>query len=128
MMSEWLRNAILDKVYRGMDFTLPAIYVSLHESDPGQTGGGEVSGGAYRRQPCAFQVNALGQRTNQDAVEFTVPRADISHVGLWDAQQGGHFLEGSELLTAEGFPETKRTNAGDVFTLPPAAVTASLQA
>lgn len=95
-------NAVLDALG---DMTLhQATWISLHTGDPGTTGANEVNGGNYAR----VQVNAQGgaspawgtasnrQMTNSGAVTFPQGGGDaqVTHFGIWDAQNGGNFIRG----------------------------------
>lgn len=83
-------------------------FASLHVSDPGDSGTGEVTGGspAYARKavtwgtagtPTAGEVAA----TNQPI--FDVPSGvTITYVGVWSASSGGTFYGGGE-VPAEAF-------------------------
>ncbi len=93
-ISTFLESAILQKVFRGVEFESPRLFVSLHTDDPGRTGGSELRGGSYARQPVEFD-QAL---TNSGALEFRdLQRSTVTHAGLWDAARGGHFLWGVNL-------------------------------
>jgi hypothetical protein len=106
MLARFLGKKILDKVLRGVDFTVSTVYVSLHNGDPGATGANEITGGSYARQ----QVNHAGWNAAADAIEgsecttisdltFTNLTANtITHVGFWDAVSGGNFLMGGETI------------------------------
>lgn len=112
-ISNYLENKILDKVYRNVDFTVSAVYVSLHTSDPGETGANEVSGGGYARQSATFTTASNGATENSSTIEFTnMPATTVTHVGIWDAASAGNFLWGGALTSS------KNVNAGDTFRIP----------
>ncbi|HEX7123224.1 MAG TPA: hypothetical protein VF178_12685 [Gemmatimonadaceae bacterium] len=120
-ISAYLEDRILDKVLRGVDFTVAAVYVSLHSADPGETGANEASGAGYARQAVTFAAAADGTSASNAVVEFSdMPAGTWTHVGLWDAPTGGNFLWGGPLT------EPKATNAGDVFRLPVGNITVAL--
>jgi len=105
-MARFLGKKILDKVLRGVDFSVSTVYVSLHTADPGVTGANEISGGSYARQ----QVNHAGWNAAADATEGSectsvssltytnLNACTITHVGLWDALSGGNFLMGGATI------------------------------
>lgn len=105
-MSEYLEKKVLDKILRGVDFTITTVYVSLHNGDPGADGSNELTGGSYARQ----QVNHAGWNAAAVATEgsecttisdltFSNLLANtITHVGIWDALSGGNFLQGGETI------------------------------
>lgn len=97
MISEYQRQQLLA--------TIQSSYVSLHTSDPGTTGAGEVSGNRYARQ----HIN-MTNGINTEVVDFIdMPGVEVSFTGLWDAPTGGHFLWGGPLTT------TKSLDIGDIF-------------
>lgn len=66
-------------------------YVSLHTSDPGDTGAGEVSGGTYSRQgPVPFANSGANPTisSNSAIVAYGTAAADwgtIAFFGAWDS-------------------------------------------
>lgn len=82
-------------------------YVSLHTADPGNTGAGEATGGAYARQgPVAFTNAGANPTVASNSAILTFPQATASWgtvgwFGVWDAASAGNFL-GSGALTAPG--------------------------
>jgi len=76
---------------------LAARFVSLHTSNPGNTGAGEVVGGGYARQAATF-TNAGSNPTvssNSALIQYptaTAPWGTITHFGIWSAASGGTFL------------------------------------
>ena len=120
-ISAYLENKILDKVLRNTDFSVSAVYVSLHDDDPGETGANEASGASYARQAVTFAAAAGGTSTSDTVVEFSdMPAGTWTHVGLWDAASDGNFLWGGPLT------EPKTTSAGDTFRLPVGNITVVL--
>ena len=120
-ISAYLENKILDKVLRNTDFSVSAVYVSLHDDDPGETGANEASGASYARQAVTFAAASDGTSTSDTVVEFSdMPAGTWTHVGLWDAASGGNFLWGGPLT------EPKATNEGDVFRIPAGSLTVEL--
>ena len=82
-------------------------YVSLHTADPLDTGGSEVSGGAYARQgPVTFANAGNNPTVASNSAIVTFPQATaawglVSYFGLWSAASAGNFI-GSGALTAPG--------------------------
>jgi hypothetical protein len=112
-ISNYLENAILDKVFRATNVTVTTAYVSLHTADPGETGASEATGGSYARQSVAFDAAASGATANTAAINFTLmPAATLTHIGVWDASTAGNFLWG-------GAASASRTTAsGDTYQIP----------
>ena len=106
--SPYLKNNLLKKVFRNIDFTIAAVYISLHISDVRETGASEVVGGSYARQVATFDV-LDGEVTNNKLLSFTsMPAVTITDWGAWDASSGGNFLWGGALAIS------KVVNLGDV--------------
>jgi hypothetical protein len=88
-------------------------YVSLHTTDPGDTGASEVSGGAYARQgPVTFANAGANPTIASNSAIVTYPTATagwgtIGYFGLWDAATAGNF-RGAGALSA-----SKNVNNGD---------------
>jgi hypothetical protein len=121
-ISNFLEEAVLNKVFRNVNFTVTTVTLSLHTGDPGEDGtANEVAGGSYARQPVTFSAaaNPAGTIASSIDVNFTgMPAATITHGGLWDNL--GNFLWGGPLTTP------KTTNAGDTFQVPSTTVIATL--
>jgi hypothetical protein len=85
---------------------LPAApYVSLHSSDPGDTGAAEIAGGApaYARQTGALATSTTSARSLTVASTHNVPASTtVAYVGLWSAASGGTFY-GSFSVTSETY-------------------------
>lgn len=108
--SSTLRTDVLDYAMRGKahDFSYTPIYVSLHTSDPGDTGAGEVSGGSYARQQASWNAATDPTITTAADVEYTdMPDVTVTHVGLWDSDSAGTFLGEGPL------DQNKDVDAGD---------------
>jgi hypothetical protein len=81
-----------------------AAYVSLHISDPGDTGAGELSGGGYARQgPVAFADSGNNPTVAANTAIVSFPTATtawgaVGYFGVWTAATGGNY-QGSNLLT-----------------------------
>lgn len=68
-------------------------HASLHSSHPGDTGAGEIAGGAYARVAVTFAAAAGGARAQTGTAEFAVPAGTtVQHVGFWTSAAGGTFL------------------------------------
>lgn len=80
-----------------------AIYLSLHTSDPGETGGNEYSGNAYARQDItnSFPTNSGGGSCANDvAINFPTATSTwtaITHVGIQSASTAGTYYMGGAL-------------------------------
>lgn len=99
MISNYLENLLLGAVFNGETITISGVYLSVHTSDPGRTGGGEAVGGEYSRQPATFSIAFGGSVTNTDDVTFLhLPSGEYNWSGVWDAVSSGHFLWGSTFL------------------------------
>jgi len=114
-LSNSAENSILNHILRNVDWNIPAVYVSLHISDPGETGTGEVNATWYttgkRKQPvsgwnAADTVIPSNGATNNGLIEFaTVSGANVvvTHFGLWTADAGGTFLYGGAFDSSKQF-------------------------
>lgn len=115
MISVFFRNAILDKLLKGVDFDFD-VYVALHDADPGVTGDDEISGGSYVRKLVAAgswgSAVAAQSANNAVVVWLDMPTVDVSHFSIWDAVSGGNFLVGGPL------DSTVSVTAGDGFVIP----------
>ena len=95
-------------------------YVSLHISDPLDTGGSEVTGGAYARQgPIAFTDTGSNPTVSSNSAIVTFPAATaawgtVGFFGVWDAATGGNFRGSGAVTTpkAVGIGDTARFAAG----------------
>lgn len=126
-----IRNAILDKLFREVDFVPPdALWLSLHTGDPGNGGASELPNAeAYARVQVRgaagagiMAAAAGGATTNTVDVVFPEAGGDgwaqVTHVGFWDAQGvgAGTFVAGAALAA----PKTAaagvaiRIKAGDL--------------
>jgi hypothetical protein len=102
-------------------------YVSLHTADPLDTGGSEVTGGAYARQGPITFANAGNNPTvssNSSIITFPAATANwgtVTHFGVWDAATAGNF-RGSGALTT-----SKTVNNGDTARFVANALTITAQ-
>ena len=82
------KNAMLDAL-AGL-----AVFVSLHDSTPGDNGAGEISGGApaYARKAITWNPAAVGSLDSSNAPVLDVPAGKtVSFVGFWSAESEGVF-------------------------------------
>lgn len=119
--SNYLEKKLLEHVFRNVSYTPPAtVYVALFKTLPSGdgTGGVEVSGGAYARQPYNAAAATGGSPTsvaNGALVQFPTATADwgtINGAGIYDAATGGNLLESGPLSTS------KTVLSGDSFAFP----------
>ena len=95
MITLALANRLLDSVLRSGR----PVYVSLHTNEPGEDGSSEVFGEGYARQAAAFEEARNRSSMNADGRDFQeMPSVAVSHIGLWDAKDGGVFLWGSDRM------------------------------
>lgn len=78
-------------------------YVSLHTSDPGTTGAGELTGTGYARVQATWAASINGSKsTNQ--VTITVPASrTVTYYGIWTAGSAGGFAFGDALPAPETY-------------------------
>lgn len=74
-------------------------YISLHTSDPGTTGTGEVTGGspAYARKQTTWTGGAADGSVSGSQVTFDAPAGTFGFIGIWTAATGGTFVGGFAL-------------------------------
>lgn len=93
-MTPYMRNLLATR------FATEATHLSLHTSNPGDTGTGELSGGAYARAALTWGSASAGAVT-AGAVAIAVPAdTTITHIGFWTASSGGTFLESKPVNVA----------------------------
>jgi hypothetical protein len=68
-------------------------HLSLHSTDPGTTGTGELTGGSYARLPVSGGAAASGGSVTIGAnMTFQVPAgATVAYCGMWSALTGGTY-------------------------------------
>lgn len=108
--SNYMENRILDHIFSKGDYPPPTIYVGLHTSDPGETGGGEVANAnGYARVPvptATWSAAAAGVITNTAAVTFPVVTGGnwglVTYFALYDSGVwgGGNMLISGEISQA----------------------------
>lgn len=83
-----------------------AKYISVHESDPGTTGTGELTGGtpAYARQQATWTTPTTDTLALSNQPTFNVPGGKTaSYVGFYTAATGGDLLWSRALPNAETY-------------------------
>lgn len=69
-----------------------AAYASLHTSDPGTTGAGELT--SVPRLQLTWTGGTVDGVVSSGVVTFNVPGGtNVTHVGIWSAATGGNFLD-----------------------------------
>lgn len=127
-MSNYLENKLIDAMFRGQAFTMPAtIHIALFTAGPDDGAAGtEVSGGSYARVAVSSTLanwagtQAAGSTTassgtggttsNNGAITFPAPTANwgtVTHFALMDAASAGNVLFYGALNTS------KTVNSGD---------------
>lgn len=102
-------NKILDHVTGRQEWTIPAVYVSIHSGAPGNNGANEHSYSGYVRKQPATGWNAASNgvpATNDGDITFDEMPAGgitVSHIGIWDAETSGNFIFGFSIPT-RNFP------------------------
>ncbi len=86
-------------------------WLSLHESDPGETGAGEttvvdrIELDTTAGWDAAEDDVATGGRKRKNAAELdfgtATGDADLTHAGIWTASSGGTFVAGAPLVTPQ---------------------------
>lgn len=123
--TDYLENAILNHVFRGVTYPSPSatLFLGLFTSAPGETGGGtEVAGNGYARQSISFAApgapgtGTAGQILNSNNIVFPVATPSgwgtITHGAIFDASTAGNMLR----FAAVGTP--KLVGAGDAPNFP----------
>lgn len=78
-----------------------AVFVSLHEGDPGDNGTNEISGGApaYIRKAITWNPAAAGSLDSSSQPVLDVPSGKtVSYVGFWSAESGGVFYGSADVV------------------------------
>ena len=96
-MTDYLENALISEVLRGVNFASPStVYVALFTSATTDAGGGtEVSGGSYSRKSAVFSSPSNGVTSNSSQIVFTTATASwgtVTHFAIYDASSGGNML------------------------------------
>jgi hypothetical protein len=99
-LTDAAKNLMLDEL------ATVAVWVSLHDGDPGLTGANEITGGSpsYARQQAVWDPAAAGVLSLAGPETFDVPAsADVTHYGVWSAVSAGTFYGGATLSPPESF-------------------------
>lgn len=123
--SNYTEKNIIDALLRGVAFPLPTkTYISLHTSNPGETGANEVTTAAWPQYSRveAEQGTAIGtgwtapaDGTSKNTKQLMYPSMNgtsdltVTHWAIYDAKTGGNMLVYAPLQT----PRTLKT--GDIF-------------
>ncbi|MFY7069574.1 phage tail fiber protein [Nocardiopsis changdeensis] len=96
------QTVALDRTLEGL--VAGAVTASMHTTDGGTTGTGEVTGGTYARQPITWDPASGGQIDAAAQITFDIPGGHtVTHLGLWDAS-GTPVWQGSiKLSTPESY-------------------------
>lgn len=127
-MTDYLENKIIDAMFRGQAYTMPAtIYVGLLTAACSDSSAGtEVSGGSYARVSVTSSLanwagtqssgsttastGTGGTTSNNGTITFPAPTANwgsVTHFALYDASSSGNMLFCQALTTS------KTVNNGD---------------
>jgi hypothetical protein len=128
VLTDIFENSVINTYLRAQAFTPPAtIYVGLLTAAPNEdgTGGTEVSGGSYARQPLTLGAPAAGQASNSAQVSFPAPTANWGTIigsGIYTALSGGSLwvynaLAGGSIVVNSGGPPVVIPVASAVFGL-----------
>lgn len=81
-ISDTHENQVLNKTFRGTDYTFSTWFVSLHTSNPGEAG---TAGEVGTRMTATFDAASAGTTKNSAAVTFTgLASGTITHVAIWN--------------------------------------------
>lgn len=75
-------------------------YLSIHATDPGTTGAGELTGGtpAYARVAVTWNAASGGAVTNSNALSINFPASGTAaYYGIWSASVAGTYYVGGAL-------------------------------
>jgi len=104
VLSNYIIDKLLDKVYRNTNFTSPTtLYVALHTAEPLPDGSGaevSTSGTAYVRQAVTFAAVASHQSKNSGAITWPTATASwgsIPWMAVWDASSAGNLISYAQL-------------------------------
>ena len=121
--SDYMENAIIDEVFRNTAYTpVATVYLALFtavtglEANAGITG--EVSGGSYARESCAFDAAASGATANTSDVTFTEATGDwgtVTHVAVVDHLSNVTWGTNVNVLMWGALASSKTVGTGDTF-------------
>jgi predicted 2-oxoglutarate/Fe(II)-dependent dioxygenase YbiX len=140
-MSNFLENKLIDRIFRGQEYTFPTtLYVGLFNASPADVGGGvEVVGNDYARSAvdttlanwagtqsagsAAASNGTSATTSNNNAITFPTPTGSwdvVTAFGIFDAASGGNLLFYGNLTIS------KTINPGDLVTFPAASLSLQL--
>ena len=99
MLNATAKNLMLE------EFAGAAVFVSMHNDDPGITGLNEITGGtpAYARKAITWNAAAGGALDSSNQPAFDIPAGEtVKYVGYWSLAIGGVFY-GYDGLTNEAY-------------------------
>ena len=97
--SPYFTALILDRTLFDPE-VVPSPHISLHSADSGVDGSSELTG--YQRQPVVLVRVGSGAAVNGNPLEFDgLPMGEVTHFGIWDAPEAGHYLTGGPLARAQ---------------------------
>lgn len=105
MLGTYGANKILDHVTGRAAWTMPSVYVSIHNGNPGLDGANEHSYSGYIRSQPGTGWNAASDgvpASNDGMIEFPEVAGDpisVSYIGIWDAETDGNFIFGFQVPT-----------------------------
>ena len=121
--TNYLEDKLMAHTFGGVAYTAPAQwYVGLQTSTPSDSSGGvEVTGGAYARQPVSWTIQSGGVSKSSNSAALTFPAAStdwglVTHAGVYDSLSGGNLVA-FEVLTKTDFAtaNSKQVNTGDIL-------------
>ena len=108
-MSDYLEQALLNAVFRGIAFTSPTnVFAALYMSDPTDADVGvEVNAPEYTRQTVAFtapvqDAHGRARISNTNEIVFPIAQSDwgtVTHIGLRNAATAGNLLHYGSLAS-----------------------------
>jgi hypothetical protein len=97
----WGNKALNFLLNTGTDHDEPSnVYAALHTSNPGESGNPatEVAGGSYNRIKVDFAYASGKTAANIKLLKWSnLPYCIVTHVALWDHEDGGHVVVYAEL-------------------------------
>lgn len=94
--SDWFGQKLLDEVFNNVDYTPPStVYLALCTTAPTRSSGGtEVTGGSYARQPISMASALSTADISSDAnITFTsMPTCTVTGAKIMDASTSGNML------------------------------------
>ncbi len=111
-------NAILDAVFRGVDYPgNTAVWVKLHTGNPGAAGTSNAATETTRKQASFAAASGAAIATNADLVWSSYPAAEtITNISFWTAATAGTFLGAVQLAAGKAMQvgDTLRIASGQL--------------